>query len=92
MIAAQRNATTYHADIEALNHAGFIRVLSREELDEALEKFYASRARPRARKKEEEEKEKEPRAVSEGPLVGQPDSNSPGISIDQITPNLRSVA
>jgi len=49
-IEARRQAETRHADLEALNHAGFIEFLSRDALDAALEKLYASRAPARSRR------------------------------------------
>lgn len=53
------------AQLEALNHAGFIEFVSREVLEEALERFYASRAPARSLEAEAEkdsdgEAEKEP--------------------------------
>ncbi len=59
MIARRRNAQTRRSDLEALNHAGLIEFLSREALDQALDKFYTSRARPRTRREVEEETERE---------------------------------
>ena len=60
MITRQRNSQTRRGDLDALNHAGFIRFLSRPDLDLALEAFYASRAPARSQEEEvEEELEKE---------------------------------
>jgi hypothetical protein len=57
MIARRRGVHTRDADLQALNDAGLIEIVSRETLDQRLEKFYASRARPRARREVESSKE-----------------------------------
>lgn len=81
MIEARRQAETRHADLQALNQAGFIIVCSRQELDQRLDNLYASRV-PAHSQEEEVEKEvhKESRAVTEANY----DSNSPRIDHEQV--------
>jgi DNA polymerase III alpha subunit len=54
MIARQRNTQTRHDDLEALIHAGFVDVCSRETLESRLDELYS---RSRAEKEKEKEKE-----------------------------------
>lgn len=90
------------AQLETLNHAGFIEFCSREALDQRLEKFYASRARARGREKEEEEVEKESSEVSATRTTDPPPPAEPywppnangslaGLNIEDITPELRNL-
>jgi hypothetical protein len=44
-----------YTQLEALNHAGFIELISRDELEKRLEAFYASRARAKKLEREKEE-------------------------------------
>ncbi len=61
VIARHRHRQTRDADLKALNHAGFIESVSRETLENRLEKLYASRAPARSSEVEvEEEKDQEP--------------------------------
>lgn len=55
MIESRRLAETRQADLDALNDAGFIRVVSREGLEECLEVLYASRAPARSPEEDVEE-------------------------------------
>lgn len=55
MITRLRHSQTRRDDLTSLNDAGFIAILSREDLEVALEKFYTSRAPARSQEKEVEE-------------------------------------
>jgi hypothetical protein len=73
-LSARIGATVYQRDLDALNHAGFIELISREVLDQRLDHLYRSsspRARPLARREVEKDREEEalPREVYEGQLL-----------------------
>jgi hypothetical protein len=66
-IAQRIGLRVTNGNLEALNHAGFIEFLSREALDLALDKFYASRARDRAHQREVEKDGEQEQDTPEGP-------------------------
>ena len=56
-LSARLGATVYQRDLDALNHAGYIEVISRATLDRRLEEVYSC---SRPEKEKEKEKEKDP--------------------------------
>lgn len=67
--------TVYQRDIDRLNHAGFIDLISRETLEQRLDLLYRNsspHARPRARREGEEEEEVETSPLT--PQSGEPKS------------------
>lgn len=74
LISRRRNSQTRNADIEALNHAGFIEIVSREGLEQRLEKLYASRAPARSREPEPEPDTEKEKNQNQG---GTPDQDYP---------------
>jgi hypothetical protein len=71
-ITRHRHSQTFRSDLEALNHAGFIEVVSREVLEQRLEELYRS-SRPEA----ETEVEKETEAVQNSTGFNIPDLLKP---------------
>jgi hypothetical protein len=59
-LSRRLGTTVYQRQLETLNQAGFIELLSRPALEHRLERLYS---RPRAEVEEEVEKEEEPKAV-----------------------------
>jgi hypothetical protein len=87
-IAQRIGLRVTNGNLEALNHAGFIEFLSREALDLALDKFYASRARDRAHQREvdkegeiEAEEQVQEQEQKQPPAVARPPAHDPDVPL-----------